>query len=399
MSVFRIKDSRYWQFDFQLGGYRFSGSTKCTNKRDAQAHETAEKNKARELVAAARAAAGEPLRLGDACDRWWNEVGRHGSERDMKHSLERIKDVLGPRTFLHEINDAELSRLIENRRQDRVRAGKDDKGVQLYRPITNKRVNKTTTSLLRRVMNRATENWSAVIPKQLKWKKHWLKETKRPIREIKHGEEALIDAEEDEDYAALRRFAVITGLRKGNLLITWPQVNFEQATVTVIAKGGVPRLIPLTREAYAILWSRRGHHPTYVFTFKARRTKTDPKTKTKFIRGARYPITYYGYTSHWRYATKRAGVKARIHDIRHTAGTRLLRTTGNLKAAQILLGHSDIKITSEFYADVLIEDLRAGMEATDAATRDAVADQKSQGNSQGVPSIAGKPLRGRKNHD
>jgi integrase len=394
MSIYRIKDSRYWQFDFQLDGYRFSGSTKCTNKREAQAYEDTEKAKARDLVAIARRASGEPLRLGDACDRWWNEVGAHGSERDLFLSLQRLKDILGPRTFLHEIKDNDLSRLVAERRQDRIRAGRDDKGAQLWRPITNRTVNKTATGLLQRIFARAVENWDAVIPKQPKWKNHRLPTTKRPIREIKHAEEALIDAQQDEDYAALRRFAIITGLRKRNLLLTWMQVDFEQATVTVIAKGGIPRIVPLTKEAYAILWSRRGHHSTHVFTFKAQRTKTDPKTKAKFIRGQRYPVTYYGLTSHWRRAVKRADVKARFHDIRHTTGTRLLRATGNLKLAQKLLGHSDIKTTAEFYADVLVEDIRAGMEATDAATQRHIADQKSQGNPQGSVANADKPLKG-----
>jgi integrase len=106
----------------------------------------------------------------------------------------------------------------------------------------------------------------------------------------------------------------------------------EKLQVQTLADlGGVPRALPLSKEAYAILWSRRGHHSNFVFTFVAKRTKRDPKTGTEFVRGRRFPITYYGFGSHWRYATARAGVKARIHDLRHTTGTRTLRTTGNLK--------------------------------------------------------------------
>ena len=32
---FRVKNSPYYHYDFQIGGYRFSGSTKCRNERDA----------------------------------------------------------------------------------------------------------------------------------------------------------------------------------------------------------------------------------------------------------------------------------------------------------------------------------------------------------------------------
>lgn len=192
MSVYPIKGSRYWQFDFQISGYRFSGSTKKTCERDAKAVEAAEKAKARELVKSITVTAGEPLRLGPACDRWWTEVGSQGSERDMQHALGRVREIIGDRTFLHDITDDTLSRLIAERRQDRVRADRDDNGSQLWRPISNKRVNKTTTGLLRRVINRAVDNWDAVVPRPPKWEKHWLKETKRPIREIGHAEEAAI---------------------------------------------------------------------------------------------------------------------------------------------------------------------------------------------------------------
>jgi len=43
---------------------------------------------------------------------------------------------------------------------------------------------------------------------------------------------------------------------------------------------------------------------------------------------------------------------------------RTLRGTGNLKAVQKLLGHTDIAITAKFYTDANVEDLRAAMEAS-----------------------------------
>jgi integrase len=98
----------------------------------------------------------------------------------------------------------------------------------------------------------------------------------------------------------------------------------------------------------------------------AQRTRKCPKTGRKFIKGERYPITYYGMGSNKRKWPK-AGVDARIHDMRPTTGSRIVRKTGNLKAAQLLLGHSEIKTTANFYANVTIEDVRAVMETTAAA--------------------------------
>jgi integrase len=56
----------------------------------------------------------------------------------------------------------------------------------------------------------------------------------------------------------------------------------------------------------------------------------------------------------------------RCHDTRHTAGTRYVRATGNLKGAQRLLGHARVETTTR-YAHVLLEDIRAGQEAVEAA--------------------------------
>jgi integrase len=387
MSVYRIKDSRFYQFDFQIDGYRFSGSTKCTDERDAEVYEDTKKAEARELVERVATESAGPLRLAAACDRWWAEVGQHGNERDLKHSLEFIKAHFGPKTYLHDVTNDMVSRLVQARRETRKRAGrvKDATGkiTQLWKPISNRRVNLTTVTLLRRVMHRAIDNWDAMIRKEPSWEKHLLPVVTRPIREISLAEDTRLDEEETADYAALRRFATIMGLRRRNLLLKWSQVDFEQAVVRVIAKGGVPRTVPLTKEAYAILWGLRGHHPEHVFTFVAKRTRLCPKTRDpktgerfKFIRGQRYPVTYYGMGSAKQRSWKRAGVDARIHDMRHTAGSRTLRAAGNLKAVQLMLGHSDIATTAKFYANVLLEDVRDAMEK--AAPKPAVRRKKAR---------------------
>lgn len=366
MSIYRTARSPFWQFDFQIRGYRFSGSTRLSDKRHAADYEKAEKSRAQILVDRLVADASKPLTMQRAADRWWNEHGQHLNDPDLRARLDWLVAQLGPTTPLHAINDDIVSRLVERRRLDVRRAGNDDNGKQLYRPITARTVNKTTVSLLRRVMRRARDNWDAAILREPIWKKHLLKETKFRIRELMPSEESALDAVEDADFRDVRRFAVITGLRRGNVLLKKSQVNFEAGTIAIISKGGVPRVLPLTAEAYAILWCRRDHPTEHVFTFEAQRTRVCPKTKKKFIKGERYPITYYGLGSNKR-KWAAAGVDARIHDLRHTTGMRTLRATGNLKVTQKLLGHSDIAITAKFYTDATLEDLRGAMETTAAA--------------------------------
>lgn len=384
MSVFLNKDSRYYQFDFQIDGHRVSGSTKCVDQEKAKAYEAERRVETEQLIERIRVTNTAPLTIRRACDRWWDEHGSNLHDPDIKERLVWLWQQLGENTPLHAITNDMVSNLVATRRREMIKAGRAPTvkikgkpqalGAQLYRPITARTVNKTTVSLLRRVLRRARDNWDATIIREPTWKKHTLRETKRPVREISPAEETRLDDEERRDYALVREFAIITGLRRRNLILTWPQVDFDAGVIRIIGKGGIPRTLPLTREAYAILWSRRGHHPVFVFTFVAQKTRLCPKSKDpgtgermKFIKGTRYPITYYGLGSAKRYAWKRAGVDARIHDLRHTTGMRVLRATGNLRFVQGILGHSDIAITAKFYTDAIVDDMRAAMETTAAA--------------------------------
>lgn len=366
MSVFRVKNSPFYQFDFQIKGHRFYGSTEVKNEREAKDVEKAKRAEAHRIVTDAIISVGsKPMTVAIACDRWWDEVGGHGNDPDLERALGWLAGQLGPKVALHDINDDAVTRAIEARRKCVKRSGLDDKGKQLYRPISNRTVNKTVPSLLRRVMRRARSNWSVTILREPNWKEHFLPVRKRPVREITSEEDAILDGAESVEYAQLREFAETMGLRRKELLLTWPQVNFEQATIAIIGKGGVPAILPLTRRAYEILWGLRGNDKVHVFTFVAQRTRRCPKTGRQFIKGQRYPVTYYGMGSNKRKWAK-AGVNARIHDMRHTTGQRVLRTTGDLKMVQTLLRHSDIKTTAMFYVDTTMADLRTGMERVES---------------------------------
>jgi integrase len=300
-----------------------------------------------------------------ACERWWDQVGKHGSDPDLERALDWLADQLGPQVALHDINDDMVSLAVEARRRCVKRSGVGDKGKPLYRPISNRTVNKTVPSLLRRVMRRARKNWNVTILKEPDWTEHFLPVLKRPVREITAAEDEILDGVESVEFARLREFAEIMGLRRKELLLTWPQVNFEHSTIAIIGKGGVPAMLPLTRRAHEILWGLRGNDRVNVFTFVAQRTRRCPKTGRKFVKGQRYPITYYGMGSNKRKWSK-AGVNARLHDTRHTTGQRTLRATGNLRLVQQLLRHTEIGTTAAFYTDTTMADLRAGMESVES---------------------------------
>ena len=60
MSVFRVKGSPYYQFDFQIDHYRFYGSTKKRNEREAQAVEAEKRAEATSLIKEAALAGRRP---------------------------------------------------------------------------------------------------------------------------------------------------------------------------------------------------------------------------------------------------------------------------------------------------------------------------------------------------
>ncbi len=380
MSVYRDKRSQYWQYEFQIKGHRFYGSTRADDEREAREIEAEKKREARAQIDRWIAEQRAPLTLGRAAERWWNEWGQHLGDTKIKAALDRLVEIMGSRTLLHAINDDAVSRMIEERRKDTRRDStilENGRDKILYRPIKPATVNRTL-DLLRRVMIRARDNWSAAITRMPLWKKHRLPEKKGRVREISHAEEETLDLVESFDHAEMRRFAIITGLRLKNLFLTWPQVDFEHATFTVMTKTG-PRTLPLSREAYAMLWRRRGHHPEFVWTsvcVKKWRNPHNPKDIR--IVGQRYPITYYGFESQKDRSWKKAGVKARIHDLRHTNGMRTLRKTRNLRLVQEQLGHATIKTTAEFYTHATVEDIRLAMEETHSGRRQSPAKSASE---------------------
>ena len=54
---------------------------------------------------------------------------------------------------------------------------------------------------------------------------------------------------------------------------------------------------------------------------------------------------------------RKIGVKARFHDLRHTAATTMLANGIDLEMVQKILGHTDIR-TTQVYADILQENIK-----------------------------------------
>ncbi len=207
-------------------------------------------------------------------------------------------------------------------------AGRDGKGKQLYRPIGPRTVNKTVPSLLRRIMRRAHKNWSATILTWPNWSQHFLSETNGDPRNQPRGGRS-------DRSGRIPRIPPASRVRRDHgaspaeVLLTWPQVNFERSTIAIVGKGSKPPFSPLTPPGLRTALEPQRPRPGFRLHFVAQRTRRCPKTKRDFIKGKRYPMTYYGIGTNRRRKWTKASVDARFHDTRHTTGMRTLRTTGN----------------------------------------------------------------------
>jgi integrase len=352
LSVFKDSRSPYWRFDFQVERRRFFGSTKTANRRQAEAVEKAEREKAKALVALERAAS-TSLKLDDVAGRYWQEIGHHhAAASNTWKQIERLITFFGRDRLITDITGDDVARLVAWRRGHRVERG-GRLGV-LIGPFT---VNDTTETL-KKLFTRA-KVWGVRFDREPRWKDHWLGEPQERVRELQGDEGERLDAATRDDYAPFFAFAQATGLRLNECLLRWSEVNWNSKRIVKTGKGRKRVTTPITGQVRAILWPLRGHHPEFVFTYVAQRT-----LKAKgLVKGERYPITYHGVKTAWRRLRAEAGVRDfRFHDFRHDLGTKLLRSTGNLKLVQRALNHSDLKTTAR-YAHVLDSDVAEALEA------------------------------------
>lgn len=362
MSVYRHKDSPFYHYDFQFKGDRFHGSTGCTSKREAQAFESAERERAKQQLRLA--APPTSTKLDDVAGRYWEEIGKHHVGADTTfRDVERLIGYFGATKLLTEIRNDDVAKLVAWRRGHRVtRHGKGKKNAAPL--IANATVNRSTTEVLKKLFTRA-KAWGIQFEQEPDWKQHWLKEPQERVRELHGGEADRLDDATRDDYRPILEFASASGLRLNECLLKWSEVNWDARRIEKQGKGDKRVSVPITDSVREILWPLRGHHAEQVFTYIASRTRRPQG----LIKGERYPITYNGLKSAWKRLRASAGMTDfRFHDLRHDFATKLLRDSGNLKLVQKALNHADIKTTTK-YAHVLDEEVAAALDRVQKSRR------------------------------
>ncbi|HKG84491.1 MAG TPA: site-specific integrase [Beijerinckiaceae bacterium] len=345
MSIYKPQGSPFYHYDFQVKCRRFHGSTGCRTKSEAKDVERYRRDEAKAIVAAENSSSAGPMTIDVAAGRFWLERGQFykgNARQTFKRSLEWIVIKIGPERLLSEFSNRLVADLVALRRGD---------GVS---PAT---VNRTVTEPLRRIMHRARDAWDQIVPK-IDWGKHLLAEPQERVRELTVDEEHRLREAIRDDYRPIFEFALISGCRLREAVnLRWADVDWHSRTIVIRGKGDKTATIPITAQLRELLFPLQGRHPEALFTYTVAKSRKGAR-----VRGEACPITYEGLKTRWRRDRSKSGVNDfRWHDNRHTAATRLLRESGNLKLVQRLLRHEDIATTVK-YAHVSDEDLRLAME-------------------------------------
>lgn len=360
MSVYKSAKSRFWHYDFVQKGRRFHGSTGVETRRAA---EQVERNIRRQAALGELDDAAQ-MTLDHAAARWWDERGSNlkGGDR-LEARIERVVTLIGPNVRLVDITAERIASAIQ-RRRGQVRTMSAAEDAREYLP-SNATVNRDMIDTLRPILVRARKAWGARLP-EIDWASLRLPEAKPKPKELAAGEMDLVLAEVRPHWHDLVRFAARYGPRLSELFFSLDDLDVADVNRARVRlrdrKGGDDHVIPLLPVDAAMLAARAG---------RARAANLDTvwfrELKPLKFGGPRLrALTPNGAAIALRRAMASTGLKAAkglrgAHSLRHHAAMQALRATGNVRAAQRLLGHADLKSTL-VYAHALEDDLRGMLE-------------------------------------
>lgn len=169
--------------------------------------------------------------------------------------------------------------------------------------------------------------------------------------------ERLITHNKGSDPSGIRDDAMIellyaSGLRVSELVsLKMNNVNLEAGYLITIGKGKKERIVPIGEVAL-------GKIQKYLFSGRAGLLK-GRSSNYIFVTWSGKPMTRQGFWKLIKKYAKEAGIKKPFspHTLRHSFATHLLEHGADLRAVQMMLGHSDIS-TTQIYTHVTREGLK-----------------------------------------
>lgn len=173
--------------------------------------------------------------------------------------------------------------------------------------------------------------------------------------------------------ATLLRVGLLTGMRSGEITgLTWGRVDFQSRIIQVgraKTSSGTGRQIPMNQELFLAISSHaewftgkfgEAKPEYYLFPF-GKPAPTDPTRPTTTLKTA------------WGSLRDAAGVDCRLHDLRHTAATKMAEAGVPESTMLALMGHMS-RAMLERYSHIRMAAKRQAVEALTAGPRERVSD-------------------------
>ena len=286
----------YWISFTTPNGTRIRRSAKTANKKEAQ-----------ELLDKLRHESWRQNKLGEKPRHTWDEAALLWlKEKAYKKSIKTDISILRYVTpilrgrFLDEITSADLMRIAE------------EKKAHTSACSANRCI-----SIIHAILVRAQKVWEWIdkVPAVSRYK-----EPKRRLRYLTPDEIARLMAELPEYLKPVVAFALLTGLRKGNIQnLKWDYVDMNNNIIIIPGeemKNGNMHTVPMSEAVKQIIANQSGKNPVYVFTYKGEKIKQ-------------------AYGKAFKSALKRAGIaNYHFHDNRHTWASLLVQNGVSLYELQ-----------------------------------------------------------------
>ena len=139
------------------------------------------------------------------------------------------------------------------------------------------------------------------------------------------------------------------GLRVSEAVnITLDQIFVQQGLIKVIGKGSKERIVPIGEQA--IYWLNQ-------YINRARPALLKRRERFVFLNCWGKRLSRKGMWKKFKAIAVQAGLNGKIHTLRHSFATHLLKGGADLRSVQELLGHTDIG-TTQVYTHLGKEDLK-----------------------------------------
>jgi integrase len=331
------KRGEVWWYSFMRNGERKQASTGQTNRKTAALiyadalSGVRERKEVEEIIPASEDHTFDELR-----QRYMKSYSKptksEGSAIRDEYSFKQLDKSFAGRS-LKEITPKLISEYKDRRRAEKVTEGTLAKELQL----------------LRNALNIAMREWE------------WIEATpflKVKIETPKNAKERYLTQAEEKKLLdscpdwlkEIVAFAINTGMRRNEILtLKWPQVDLDHRVITLlITKNKEKRGIPLNERVFQLLKGKmsRRKNSGYVFPSKVG-NQISPNNLERAFRKAR---------------TSAGLMDVRIHDLRHTAASRMAQAGIDIYKVGTILGHKDVRMTKR-YAHLNVECLREGVNA------------------------------------